>query len=852
MLVGRGDLLASLTALLGDAIAGRGRLVFVGGEAGVGKSSLARRAADELPATMQVRLGAVDDIATADALAAFQDAVPELAAALGGRRIDVFRALRAVLAERPTFLALEDLHWADQATLDALRYLGRRLDGLPVLVVATYRHDEVGPRHPLTAVMGELATIEGVHRMLVPPLTVDEVGELVTASASPLDPERLFARTGGNAFYVTESLSAATDEVPSTVRDAVHARIARLSPAAAQVLDAASVLGAIGDPLILGDVSREPSAAVDECVEAGVLVDTGSGLGFRHELARVAVESSLAPMRRRELHRRAYRTLADRTPEDHRALAHHAAGMFDDAAIRTHAALAADRAAAFGAHREAAAWYRTALRAAAHDDAGRADLLEALSYECYLTDQHQEAIAARQQALDLRRVAGDLVRVGDSQRWLSRLSWFLGRGADAESYAANAIATLEPLGPTHELAYAYSTVAQLAMLVGDDARTQVWGQKALSLATALGDVVVEAHALNNLGAVAMEAGRIDEGQALVQRSLLLSVNAGEEEHAARAYCNLSSANIDHARVPAGMQFLDDGISYCEGRDLDSWSRYMESWRAIALADAGAWDEAERLTARLLAFPDLAPISLVQAAAVSGLIAARRGGSGLAASEQALAAADGLGALQRVAGAVASATEIAWLDGRTDDVVSLSERALTLATDRMQSLSLSKIGWWRSLVGHDWGSEPLGPFGPLRDGDWTTAADEFLAAGMTVWAAYALALAPEAERADEAVRVFAQLGAQPVVHAIRRARYDRSLPLPRRPRAAAAANPAGLTTRELDVLALLTEGGTNADIAERLFVSDRTVEHHLAAILRKLDVPSRGRAVHEARRLGIIT
>ncbi|WP_457100910.1 ATP-binding protein [Microbacterium sp. P5_E9] len=854
MLVERESLLGELAVALDTALGGRGRLVFLGGEAGVGKSALVRAFGESVVAPAKVRVGGVDNLTTADALAAFQDAVPEIVPRLeaGGERIRLFRALRSTLIASPGLLILEDLHWADEATLDALRFLARRLDGVPVLIIATYRSDEARARHPLTLLMGDLTTVASVRRLMVPPLTVDGVALLAEQAGVAVDAAMLHARTDGNPFFVTESLAVGGEDLPETVSDAVLARVARLSPGGQDAAAAAAILGTVADAALLSAVAGRDVAALDECVEAGVLVPTGDGFGFRHELARDAVERSLSAARRSELHRRALGALTARTPEDSRTLSHHAAGCGDDAAAAYHARLAGERAARLNAHREAAAHYRMALRhgSAASD---RPALFVALSYECYLTDQLPEALTARQRALELHELAGDAALVGDDERWLSRVSWFLGRGPDSERYAARAIASLEPLGPSRALAMAYSNFAQLRMLASDDAEAVLWARRALALAIEFGDVEIESHALNNLGVVTMTSGSIPEGEALLARSLDLALAADLSEHAARAYTNLASEAVAEHRYSAGLVHLDAGIAYCEDRDLDSWARYMRAWRCVALGDIGRFDDALADALLLLDHPDIAPVSAIPAAAAAGRVLARRGEEASAFLSHATELAAGTREIQRIAPAACAAAEDAWLRGTTGTIGPLTDAAWTLALAHSDPWAVGELAWWRMLGGCERETDlPLAePFRLALEGSPLAAADAWDALGSPVWSAYACGLAPDAASADRAVRVLDALGAAQSVQAVLRTRRELGLPLPRRPRTAARTQPGQLTARELEVLGLLDRGLSTAEIAATLIVSPRTVDHHIAAVLRKLGEPTRARAVAAARLLGLL-
>jgi hypothetical protein len=346
VLVERDDVLAALRELVDDASTGAGRLVLVGGEAGVGKTTLAGALTAEARDGTVVRRGACDSLSTAEALGPLLDAAPEIADALADEstlsRPRLFRRIQDVLCQSPTLLVLDDVHWADEATLDLLRFVGRRIDRWPLTIVATFRADEVGPAHPLTVVMGDLVTVPGVVRMQLPPLTLDGVRRLVDEAGSQIDPAELHRRTGGNPFYVTEVLAAASEEVPGTIRDAVMARNSRLSGPARSVLGAAAVLAQRVDVDLVLDVSGQSVEAVDECLAHGVLVADGSTVGFRHELARLAVASTLSRADVIDLNARALAELQRRGSTDDRRLAYHAAGCGDRAAVAQYAPRAAE------------------------------------------------------------------------------------------------------------------------------------------------------------------------------------------------------------------------------------------------------------------------------------------------------------------------------------------------------------------------------------------------------------------------------------------------------------------------------------------------------------------------------
>jgi predicted ATPase len=307
------------------------------------------------------------------------------------------------------------VHWADEATLDLLIFLGRRIQRVPSMLVLTYRNDEIGLRHPLRLVLGDLATFAATRRIALPPLSEGAVRHLIGDRA--LDPAALHHQTGGNPFFVTETIASGASGIPSSVRDAVLARAARLSASGRAVLEAAAVIGLRIEPRLLAEVVGAESLAVDECMARGMLIAQGEALAFRHELARQTILESISPQQKLVLHRSVLERLKASPAAGHdlARLAHHAEAAGDQEAVRAYAPAAARQAAAVSAHREAAAQYKLALRFAGGlppDD--YALLLEAYAQECNITDQRPEGIAARREALELWRTIGNPLKQGEN------------------------------------------------------------------------------------------------------------------------------------------------------------------------------------------------------------------------------------------------------------------------------------------------------------------------------------------------------------------------------------------------------------------------------------------------------
>ena len=867
-LLERESALDALGGWFAEARAGRGRLILVGGEAGVGKTTLVNEFAIRHRQAARVLRGACDPLTTPRPLGPLADVAP----ALGGRLDQLLReeapreVLFSALLERlldarvATVLVIEDVHWADEATLDLLRFLARRLGAAATLLVVTYRDDEVGPLHPMQLVAGDLASSALVRRLRLAPLSRQAVA--VLAGPHGVNPGALYETTGGNPFFVTEVLAAGDAAIPATVVDAVLARAARLTPAARKVLDAAAVVAPPVETWLLVEAAGAAPAHVDECVAAGMLQGQAGGVGFRHELARLAVERALAPGRRADLHGRALAALLTRrgAAPDPARLAHHADGAGDGLAVLEHAPVAARRAAALGAHREAAAQYARALRFAdGLATAALAELLERHSYECYLTDQLDQATASRERALGCWRALRDRRKEGDTLRWLSRLAWFEGRNADAERAGREAVELLEGLAPGPELAMAYSNLSQLAMLAGNTDEAVAWGGRAIGLAEQLGQTEILVHALNNVGTAELLASR-PTGRPTLERSLALARAHGLEEHVARAYTNLCSVALDQREYVLAARYRDEGIRYCAERDLDTWRLSMLEAQAQSDFEQGRWTAATRTVEIVLRDPRTAPVSRINALTILGRVRARRGDPGVwPPLDEALALGTGTGELQRLGPVAVARAEAAWLEGDPAAARAVVEDALDLAEQtRSYSWLAGELAFWLwRLGGPDrlpTGGLPDGvaePFALQMAGVWAAAAARWRALGCPYEAADALADSDQEPPLRVALTELERLGARPLGAAVTRKLRELGVRgLARGPRPATRVNPANLTARETEVLALVTEGLRNADIARRLFVSPKTVDHHVSAILAKLGVRTRGEAARAATRLGI--
>jgi len=849
---------------LGDCLAAvqtesRGRLVLVGGEAGVGKTALLRRFCDGHGRSVRILWGNCDALFTPRPLGPLLDVAEITGGDLeehvrgGAMPHEVAAALTHELrSQEPTILVLEDVHWADEATLDVLRLLGRKVEAVSALLLASYRDDELNQGHPLRLVLGELTRGETVGRLKVECLSPEAVAKL--AKPHGVDADELYGNTGGNPFFVTEVLAAGEGEIAPTVRDAVLSRAARLSPAATALLETVAVVPPRIELWLLEALAEE-AFDLGECLSSGMLVQEPEGIAFRHELARRAVEESVPQNRSIALHKKALAALASPPTGDLdlARLAHHAEAAGDTEAVVRFAPVAAERAASLGAHREAAAQYGRVLRFA--DGLSReaqAELLERRSYECYLTDQFDEAIAAQKKALELQRKLGDRLAEGAALCTLAKRVWCLGRTAEAAETCSQAVALLEELPPGRELAMAYGVASAVCMNIEDADGTALWGARALELAEDLDDTEILVYALNNIGTMKLLRGDLDGTKALDQ-SLQLAQSAGLEDHAGRAFIHFGWVFARTRAYP-----LEDrvtaGMDYCSERGLDLWWLYLLAYRARSELDRGRWDEAADSAGFVLGNPRDAVLLRTIALVVLGLVRARRGDPEVwPLLDEALALTDHGKELQHIAPVAAARAEAAWLEGKHEAIAAETEEALDLAIRWRSAWAIGELTYWRSRAGVQPQIPPgaAEPYALQLAGDWAQASAAWSKIGCPYEAALALADSDDEDALRRGLDQLHAMCALPAAAIVARRLRKRGVRgLPRGPRPTTQRNPANLTSRELEVLALVAQGHRNATIAERLFLAEKTVDHHVSAVLRKLGVRTRGQASAEAARLGV--
>jgi DNA-binding CsgD family transcriptional regulator/tetratricopeptide (TPR) repeat protein len=852
--------LRALREAVEAARAGRGSVVLVGGEAGIGKSSLVSAFLRDLDPAVRVLVGACDDLRTHRPLGPLRDAARgsggPLERALGtDEREPVFAAAVAELGLPPaTVLVVEDVHWVDDATLDVLRHLARRVGAGPGVLVLTFRADEVDAAHPLRALLGELAGAD-VRRLALAPLSPPAVAALARRTGRPVDDAAaLHALTGGNPFFVGEALAAPPDHVPRTVADAVVARLGQLAPRCREALEQLAVVPTgVGFELaeaLLGDRLD----ALDEAEERGLLRVGPTGLAFRHELGRRAVEAGLPVIRRRLLNRAVVAALLATADPDPELLVHHAVEADDGETVAAFAPAAGRRAARLGSHRQALAQFEVALQHAERlDPPERARLLDDHAWELYNARRFDDAVAAASEAVHRFERLGDPVALGEALVRLSRHHYMTGATDAAERAVERAVSVLEAApAPAAALGYALAYRGSLlALTERPDAAIAVL-DRAHALAAGAGRLDLVATCLNYRGMARADRDGPD-GLVHLRESLALAVAADLDECAARGYTNLAELLHRFGRFDELERTVADGLAFTRERGFWSHAYNLDVHRCLLRMRRGDWAGAEEGLRALVAAADRVGMLYVYSVPVHARLLARRGrpeaGPLLA---EAWRRATAQRSLLGMAYAGLATAEWAWLTGRPERARPVAEVLLRRRGAPGAAPVVGELLRYLARAGLDPGDDPRGdaagavavpqPWAAGLAGDWRAAAEGWARIGDPYEEALELAESGEVGPTLTALGALEDLGATAAAGLVRARLAGLGVArVPRRAAAATRANPAGLTARQLDVLALLADGLTNAEIAARLVLSVRTVDNHVAAVLDKLGVRSRREA-----------
>jgi len=861
-LIERDDFLDSLHNGFKKAAAGEGHCFFIIGEAGIGKTSLVKTFLKKIEDDSIEYIGACDSLFTPRPLAPLYDLALQINEDWVDKihsissRAELFTKFVQVLThkQRPVVVVFEDIHWADEATLDFIKFFARRISRTRCLFILTSRGDEINQQHSLRNVMVDLSP-DTFTRIELPPLSKEAVQKL--ADEKGYDAEDVYSITSGNPFYVTEVLASYNAGVPNNVKDSVLSSYHNLGDEAKSLWQQLSVIPEGLEVERLYKVDQSWHEAIGHCIAQRILVIKNNKIQFKHELYRRTIEGALSPFRRIALNKNLLDLFLQSFQErgEIEKIVHYAKNANENELVVTYAPVAAQQAASVGSHIEASRLFLTAIEYSdGVDDCELVKFYENYAYECYLTNQIREAITYQGKALRIWKGKNQIEQIGNSERFLSRLWWFEGNHQQSESFARKAIDVLDNQPSSKAKAMAYSNMAHLKMLSDATDDCIYWAKKAIGLAKEIDDEETLVHAKTSMGAtLLLNPSTSEKGFAFLQESLETSLKNSYHEHAGRAYAALSSISVSTNNYELARKNLEKGINYCEERDLNSLKLYMVCWKAILNLEMGNWNEAFCIADNLLKKEGLLPVIKIGALTTVAILRIRRGDlDAVSLLHEAKTMAFKTTELQQIIPVLTSLLEYEWLTGKQELEPDLLNEFINRFIDTRMS-SQSRFLFWLKKLGRQ-NSAVNEIFETRKPVDVPTGVQ-----GAIAWeklgCSYEQALCLFEGRDHDkrkALSIVQQLGASAVAEKFKmQMRSSGIKKIPRGLRASTKFNPAQLTNRELEVLELLKTGIQNKEIAEALFISPKTVDHHISSILFKLSVSSRSRAVTEAVRLGIL-
>jgi tetratricopeptide (TPR) repeat protein len=665
-----------------------------------------------------------------------------------------------------TVVAIEDVHWADEATLDLLSYLGRRIQHLQVLLLVTYRDDGLA-NNPLRLTLGALASRRATRRLSLP--TLSAAGVATLAQGTGIDSTELHRLTAGNPFFVSEVLEAGSDALPASIRDAVLARTSTLSRAARDALEVAALMGSRMRSGLLVSLLDNP-LVVDELISHGLLIKDRDDLRFRHEIARVAIEAAIPPYRKAAIHTEIMDALLSSGCEDDARLAFHAEGAGNTELVLACAPRAGSRAAALGARREAAAQYERALRFVPETDLRtRAELLDSLAKQMDFVDRWEDAVETCSAALALWHELGDSRREADS---LLSLGWSLRRlcrGADFERASDALLKLAEPLGPSPQLARAYNALAYRHLTRGRYEDSLAVGRQVreMSEQLGLGDVIsdslsIEARVVRAMGS---------DWTLLMRAALKTALAGGHEYQVGLVLANMYWMYCSDLGHEEAEQTYHQAMSYCDVHDIGTFGACVLGDRAGVLEKLCRWDECVSITHTMLEEQSVSPANRIPPLTYQAKVMARRGQDGYwRYLDEAMQLALGLDDPEWLIIVGLARVEAYWLEGRLNaaraglDRVRDASAALGVPFRRWVAL------WTRRLTGT---AEPvdLEPFASQLAGDAARAAELWDRLGYRYEAALALLDTEDETLLRESLTRLSDLGAEAAARLLRQRMRD---------------------------------------------------------------------------------
>jgi len=817
-LLERKDYLDELSQLVTDVSAGEGKTVLLSGEAGIGKTSLIKYFIDDLNSDTEILWGGCDALFTPRPLGPLYDIAYQVKSNLikmlenEEKVISIFSAFQNYLESTSHLkvIIIEDVHWADEATLDFIKFLSRRINRAKSILILSYRDEEISRNHPLSSILGDLPHSE-IKRIRLYPLSEIAVDTLMKNAGIKND--NLYERTGGNPFYVTELLAYKNDELPSSIKEAVIAHTSKLSDDTKELLEIISVIPTKVEIDLLKKLFDKVEDHIDHCISKAILISEKNLISFRHELARLAILNSIPEMKRIQLHQKVLNCLLGTNNQlvPLARIVHHASEAGDKNAIIKYAPLAAKQASMLDSHREAAANYLTTIEYSKDlSTEKKLELYQGRYYECYLTGQIEEAIKACEVIEKISNDLNDPLQLGENYRRLSNLMWSSTEYTKGDEYIQNAIEILEKLPFGHQLAMSYSNQSQIYYNVEKSDLAVEWGEKAIKLARKLNNPEIEINALTNIGIAKMFTND-DTGETILKESLSLSLQKGFDENASRTYLNLGSKYLSRRNLEIAQKYFTEGIEHSNEKDLDNYWRSMLGGISKISLYLGNWDEAVENAEIVIKQYNSDFFDKIISLSVIGIVRARRNDPGaLVALEEAVSSP--LQAGECIFIAKSAKSEAYWLLNKLDLIIKEIETDYLHYLNSNNPWKIGELAFWL-WKGGKLSEVPVviaKPYLLQINGDWKGAADEWKKIGCPYEEALALADGNEDSK-RKALTILESLGATATINLIKQQMRESGIKkIPKGPRQSTKQNPAGLTGRQMDVLKLLTKGKSQSN------------------------------------------